>query len=178
LVCPPFLTRSNLRGTICFCHIRFRRAWIAQGHTLDELPFRAAAGVYGSYFGVFFNCLILVAQFYVAVWPIGGEPNAQSFFEAYLAVPIILGFYIFWKVFKRTRWVKTMEIDLVSGRRELNLVELKAQEREEQATWGPMKRYNLTKSDSNQLGYTFGFAKSDGTLNSSFVSLLKSNLYM
>jgi len=127
-------------GTICFCHIRFRHAWIAQGHTLDELPFRAAAGVYGSYFGVFFNCLILVAQFYVAVWPIGGVPNAASFFEAYLAVPIILAFFIFWKVFKRTRWVKTMEIDLVSGRRELNLVELKAQEREEQAKWGKMKR--------------------------------------
>jgi amino acid transporter len=90
--------------------------------------------------------LILIAQFYVAVWPIGGTPNAQSFFEAYLAVPIILAFFLFWKIFKRTRWVKTMDIDLVSGRRELNLAELKAQEREEQATWGPMKRYPSIKN--------------------------------
>jgi yeast amino acid transporter len=142
-MCIYFDTRSNLRGTICFCHVRFRRAWIAQGHTLDELPFRAAAGVWGSYFGVGFNVLILIAQFYVAVWPIGGTPNATSFFQAYLAVPIILGFFIFWKLYKRTRWVKTMEIDLVSGRRELNLAELKAQEREDRATWGPMKRYHL-----------------------------------
>jgi len=90
--------------------------------------------------------LILIAQFYVAVWPIGGTPNAQAFFEAYLAVPIILAFFLFWKFYKRTRWVKTMEIDLVSGRRELNLEELKAEERAEQATWGPMKRYTFTKS--------------------------------
>jgi len=71
-----------------------------------------------------------------------------------------------------------MDIDLVSGRRELNLAELKAQEREEQATWGPMKRYTMTKSDSNELGCTFGFAKYGGTLNSAVISLLGSNVYV
>ena len=161
----PFANSTNLRGTICFCHIRFRHAWIAQGHTLDELPFQAAAGVWGSYFGVGFNVLILIAQFYVAVWPIGDEPNAQAFFEAYLAVPIIAAFYIFWKIYKRTRWIHTMDIDLVSGRRELNLTELKAQEREMQATWGPMKRYFLTRTKSNYTGYTSGFAEYSGRLN-------------
>jgi len=36
-----------------------------------------------------------------------------------------------------------MEIDLVSGRREMNLTELKAQEIEEQRSWGIFKRYAL-----------------------------------
>lgn len=127
-------------GSICFAHIRFRHAWKAQGYSVDDLPFQAAGGVWGSWLGLLLNVLILIAQFYVALFPIGGSPNAQAFFQAYLAVPIIMAFYIFWKIYKKTRWVRTMEIDLVSGRREMNLNELKAAEIEEQKEWGPFKR--------------------------------------
>lgn len=74
-------------------------------------------------------------------FPIGGEPNASAFFQSYLAFPIIIAFYLFWKIYKRTRIVRAHEVDLVSGRRELNLKELKAQEREEQKNWGFFKRY-------------------------------------
>jgi len=87
------------------------------------------------------NILCLIAQFYVALFPIGGEPNASAFFQSYLAFPIIIAFYIFWKFYKRTRIVRARDVDLVSGRRELNLKELKAQEREEQKNWGFFKRY-------------------------------------
>ena len=113
-----------------------------QGNTLDEIPFRAAFGVWGSWLGLILCILCLVAQFYVALFPIGGEPNAAGFFQAYLACPIIIAFYVFWKVFKRTRVVKISEADLQSGRRELNLKELKAQEREEQAHWSMPKKYS------------------------------------
>jgi amino acid permease len=75
------------------------------------------------------------------LFPIGGTPNAEAFFEAYLAAPIVLGFFLFWKILKRTRWVKTMEIDLVSGRREMNLRELRMQEIEEQSHWNPIQKY-------------------------------------
>jgi yeast amino acid transporter len=114
-----------------------------QGNTLDEIPFRAAAGVWGSWLGLILCILCLIAQFYVALFPIGGEPNAVSFFQAYLAAPVILVSYIGWKIYKKTRFVKAHEVDLVSGRRDLNLVELKAQEREEQAKWSPMKKYSF-----------------------------------
>jgi len=45
--------------------IRFRKAWKVQGHSLEELPFRALGGVYGSWFGVVLVSLVLIAQFYV-----------------------------------------------------------------------------------------------------------------
>lgn len=45
--------------------IRFRAAWKAQGHSLEELPFQALAGVWGSWFGVVLLSLVLVAQFYI-----------------------------------------------------------------------------------------------------------------
>lgn len=55
-------------GSICLAHIRFRSAWKAKGHGVEELPYRASFGVWGSYLGVLLNFLCLVAQFYVALW--------------------------------------------------------------------------------------------------------------
>lgn len=52
-------------GSICLAHIRFHRGWKAQGHSLDELSYRSQPGVIGSWVGFIFNCLVLVAQFWV-----------------------------------------------------------------------------------------------------------------
>ena len=48
-------------GSICLAHIRFRTAWKAQGHTLDEIPFKAVGGVYGSWLGLSLNIIVLAA---------------------------------------------------------------------------------------------------------------------
>lgn len=53
-------------GSICLAHIRFRKAWLYQGHTLDEIPFKAIGGVYGSYMGLFIIALVLAAQVSIA----------------------------------------------------------------------------------------------------------------
>jgi len=127
-------------GSINLAHIRFRKAWAYNGHTVEELPFASAFGIWGSYIGLALNILCLIAQFYVAVWPIGGTPYAQAFFEAYLAAPIVLAFFLFWKILKRTRFVRSMDVDLISGRRDLNLAEIKAQDMEEQSHWNRAHR--------------------------------------
>jgi amino acid transporter len=49
-------------GSICLAHIRFRKAWAYHGHTLDEIPFRAAGGVVGSWIGLGIIVLVLIAQ--------------------------------------------------------------------------------------------------------------------
>lgn len=104
-------------GSICLCHIRFRQAWKAQGHSTDELPVKAALGVVGSYIGLGLVILVLIAQFYIAVWPLRGEPNAESFFLSYLAFPIVIAFYLIgWAIF-RTRPLRLHEIDLDTGRK-------------------------------------------------------------
>jgi len=51
-------------GSIALAHIRFRRAWAANGHSVDELPFKAAFGVWGSWVCLIVNVLALIAQFY------------------------------------------------------------------------------------------------------------------
>jgi amino acid permease len=49
-------------GSICLAHIRFRSAWKYHGHTLDEIPFKALGGVYGSWIGLVLVVLVLIAQ--------------------------------------------------------------------------------------------------------------------
>ncbi|KAJ3565537.1 hypothetical protein NP233_g7567 [Leucocoprinus birnbaumii] len=124
--------------SICLCHIRFRRAWKVQGHSIDELPFRAFGGVWGSWFGVVLITLVLIAQFYIAVWPVGGmssdprqvantffrefyfktlEKGTNVFAEAYLAAPVIIVFYAIGLIWKRALPQRAFEIDLDSGRK-------------------------------------------------------------
>ncbi|KAK7203297.1 amino acid permease-domain-containing protein [Myxozyma melibiosi] len=108
-------------GSVCLAHILFRRAWKLQGHSLEELAFRSHPGVIGSYFGLILNFLVLVAQFWIAVWPTGGTPNAYDFFVSYLAAPVVLVFYIGYKVWFRPPFVKPSTADLVTGRREIDI---------------------------------------------------------
>ncbi|KAH6613494.1 amino acid permease/ SLC12A domain-containing protein [Chaetomium tenue] len=108
-------------GSICLAHIRFRTAWLKQGHTLDEIPFRALGGVYGSYIGLGLNALCLIAQLYVSICPVkGGFNDAEGFFKSYLAMPVVIVFWIGGFLWKRTGWLRTDQIDLDTGRRELD----------------------------------------------------------
>jgi amino acid transporter len=132
-------------GSICLAHIRFRRAWKLQGHSLDELAFRSQSGVIGSWIGFIFNCLVLVAQFWVGAWPVGyvdkgPRGQANSFFLAYLAAPIVIMFYLGYKLWFRTPFMRSKDMDLKTGMRELNLPELLAEERAERAAWPRWKQ--------------------------------------
>lgn len=66
--------------------------------------------------------LVMVAQFYVALWPAGGmssDPKevAINFFSAYLAFPVMLIFYIIGFAWKRTWPLRASEINLDQGRK-------------------------------------------------------------
>jgi amino acid transporter len=105
-------------GTICLAHIRFRAAWRAQGHSLEELPFRAMCGVWGSWAALILVLLVLIAQFYVALDPVGGDASrspgqvASAFFQSYLALPVVLLFYVVGYAWKRTTPQRAHQIDL------------------------------------------------------------------
>lgn len=106
-------------GSICLSHIRFRQGWKHAGRTLEELPFKSPLGIYGSYFGLFLVVICLMAEFYVCLFPIGGSPNAENFFMGYVAAPIALALFAFWKVYAKD-WqfgVRVEDMDLDTGRR-------------------------------------------------------------
>ena len=131
--------------SICACHIRFRAAWKYHGHSLDELAFKSQPGVIGSWIGLVMNVLILVAQFWTGFAPVGyasmsAGARVQNFFEAYLSFPIIILFYVVFKLWKRPAFKKLADIDISSGRREMDLGSILAEERAEQATWPKWKK--------------------------------------
>lgn len=72
------------------------------------------------------NLICLIAQFYVALYPLGGPYlNAELFFQLYLAGPFIVFLYVIWKVFSwfkrpehRPLYVKIKDIDIYTGMRE------------------------------------------------------------
>jgi yeast amino acid transporter len=72
------------------------------------------------------NFICLAAQFYVALWPVGG-PNLDPtiFFQDYLAGPFLLVLYLGWKIYSwfyvpehRPLYVKIRDIDVYTGLRE------------------------------------------------------------
>ncbi|PGH35057.1 hypothetical protein GX50_02088 [[Emmonsia] crescens] len=132
-------------ASVCFAHIRFRQGWKSQGRSLDDLPYRSQAGVFGSWIGLILNILVLVAQLWVAIAPVGfGEmtthERVKNLFELYVAVPIIISFYIPYKLWYRTKIVRAKDMDLDTGRRDLNVAHLIAEERAGRAQWPMWKK--------------------------------------
>lgn len=66
----------------------------------------------------------MIAQFYTAMWPIGGSPDAAAFFESYLAAPLAIFLYLVWKIYSYFKipannplWVPLDKIDVYTGMR-------------------------------------------------------------
>jgi amino acid transporter len=120
-------------GSICFSHVRFRYALRRQGRTTDEIAYTAQAGVWGSCYGVVLVILVIIAQFWIALFPIGVDPNPTDFFQAYLSVPVIIVLYVGHKVWTKNwrLYIRAKDIDIDTGRRDLDLDVLKQELLEE-----------------------------------------------
>lgn len=136
-------------GSICLAHIRFRRAWALRGRSLNDLAFRAQGGILGSWIGFLFNVLVLVSQFWIAAFPLmtgtDDDPRTprdriKNFFLEYMAVPIVLVFYIAHKLWFNTGIIRVQDMDIDTGRRDFNLPILLAQELEEKHYWPKWKK--------------------------------------
>lgn len=110
-------------ASICLAHIRFRQAWKLKGHTLDELVYRSPVGATGSWLSLCGLGLILAAQVWVAIDPIDATHDVgvrvEHFFSSLLTVPVVLLFYLGFKLTFKTKWVKIEQIDLDIGRYKL-----------------------------------------------------------
>lgn len=79
---------------------------------------------------MFITVIALLAQFYVALYPIGG-PNldTSTWFQLYLAGPLLVFLYLVWKVYSffkrpadRPLWISTKDIDIYTGMRQIDRV--------------------------------------------------------
>ncbi|TVY27589.1 General amino-acid permease [Lachnellula hyalina] len=127
-------------GSICFAHIQFRKAWLQQGNTLSDLIYKSPIGSAGSWIGLISLTLILVAQIWVAISPSGGTQDTvggqvADFFEACLAMPVVILSYVFYKIWYRTKWVRIRDVDLKTGRNDCESDFIRQRWKEDRSLW-------------------------------------------
>ncbi|KAJ3539993.1 hypothetical protein NM208_g5253 [Fusarium decemcellulare] len=87
----------------------------------SPFAFRAIGGAYGSWVGLIFVFLVLIAQFCVSIVAPPGESGmgtVEGFFKSYLTLPIMLFLWATGYLWKRAGWLRVADIDVDTGRRE------------------------------------------------------------
>lgn len=121
---------------VCITHIRFRMALAAQGRSTDEVAFVLPIGVIGLLVGAVILVLIVIGEIWVSIWPIGEKANVTQFFQNCLSLPLAIVMYVGHKTYHRSwglLYVKLTDIDLDSGRREIDVEALRQQIADEKA---------------------------------------------
>jgi amino acid transporter len=111
-------------------HICFMRALAARGESRDNLPYKAFWQPFFSWYGVFFNVLIILTQGFTAFMPW----DTSSFFVAYISLILFAVLYLGHKLITRSKFVKSVDADLDTGRKEIE--ELHFDEVEPTSAWG------------------------------------------
>lgn len=101
-------------ATIMFVHIRFRRAMAAQGQSIEALPFKAAWYPYGAYAALGANIFLIFFQGYTAFL---NPFSAKDFVINYILLPVSVIFFVAYKFWNKTKWVRLEDMDLYTGRR-------------------------------------------------------------
>jgi lysine-specific permease len=109
------LNLSGLSGFIAWLgiaisHYRFRKAFVAQGRDLNELPYRAKWFPLGPILA-FLACLFIVlAQNYQAFT--GKVIDWQGVVVSYIGIPVFIAVWLGYKFIKKTKIVPLEEMDL------------------------------------------------------------------
>ena len=123
---------------ICLSHVRFRQALKYNNISTDALGYKASTGVWGSYYALVWYALVLISQFWIALFPIGAsKPDANNFFQSYLGAIVLVVFYIGHKLYTR-KWrllIPISEIDINNERTIFDEEILNLERQEEQDKW-------------------------------------------
>jgi lysine-specific permease len=103
-----FYNASSLTGFIIWlgiaiCHLRFRKAWIAQGRSVDDLKFKSKFYPYGPWIAlVLFLAVLFGANINVFEAPVF---SWFDFITGYLMIPVFIALYLGHKIRNKTQVV-------------------------------------------------------------------------
>ncbi|CAH0302245.1 Lysine-specific permease [Peribacillus sp. Bi96] len=92
---------------IAATHYRFRKAYISQGYSLNDLPYRSKWFPFGPIFSFALCFFVLMAQNYQAF--IGDHINWAGVIAAYLGIPFFLAMWLGYKFIKKTKVIPLEE---------------------------------------------------------------------
>lgn len=102
------LNISSLSGFIAWfgialCHYRFRKAYLAQGRKLSDLPYQAKGFPFGPLFALCLSVLVILGQQFDA-W-ILHKVNIDNLIGTYIGLPAFLILYLGYKLYRRTKLI-------------------------------------------------------------------------
>ncbi|MDP4098059.1 amino acid permease [Paenibacillus sp. P96] len=100
---------------IAVSHYRFRRAFMAQGRSLNELPFRARWFPFGPLFAFVLCIIVIIGQGADAF--ISAQIDWAGLTAVYLGVPLFLLLWFGYNLVRRTHVIPLHEVDLDTGTR-------------------------------------------------------------
>ncbi|WP_440112706.1 amino acid permease [Paenibacillus sp. QZ-Y1] len=98
---------------IAISHYRFRRAYVAQGRDLNDLPYRARWFPFGPIFAFVLCVIVIIGQNYQAFT--GDQIDWSGALVAYLSVPLFLVLWLGYKWIKKTKVVPLQECDFTTS---------------------------------------------------------------
>ncbi|KAJ5645862.1 hypothetical protein N7490_002234 [Penicillium lividum] len=106
-----FITWTSL----IICHLAFMNVLKARGISRDSLPYKASWQPYLSWYGLFFNVLIIITQGFTSFIP---SFSVTDFFIDYLSLILFAVLYFGHKFIMRPSFVHPLEADIDTGRAE------------------------------------------------------------
>ncbi|MGD8191249.1 amino acid permease [Brevibacillus ginsengisoli] len=106
------LNASGMSGFIAWLgiaasHYRFRKAYVAQGRDLNDLPYRAKWFPFGPIFAFVICLIVTIGQNYQAF--LGGEVDWNGILVSYIGIPLFLALWLGYKFKNKTRIVPLKE---------------------------------------------------------------------
>lgn len=108
------LNASGMSGFIAWVgislsHYRFRRAYIAQGRSLDDLPYRAKWFPFGPLFALALCIFVILGQNYSAFT--NGTIDWNGALISYIGLPLFIAVWLIYKIVKKTKIVPLEKCD-------------------------------------------------------------------
>ncbi|PEL05887.1 amino acid permease [Bacillus sp. AFS017336] len=109
------LNASGMSGFIAWlgiaiCHYRFRKAYVAQGKNLNDLPYKAKWFPFGPIFAFVLCGVVILGQNYSAF--MGNKIDWNGVLVSYIGLPLFLVLWIGYKLIKKTKIVRLTDCDL------------------------------------------------------------------
>jgi lysine-specific permease len=95
---------------IAISHYKFRKAFLTQGHSLNELKYKAILYPFGPLLAIVLCLIVIFGQFYA-----NKDFTVLGFFVAYIGAVLFVGIFVVYKFVKGTKAVKPEAADLSQG---------------------------------------------------------------
>jgi len=108
------LNASGMSGFIAWLgiaisHYRFRKAYIAQGKDLRDLPYRSKLFPFGPIFAFVLCAIVILGQNYSAF--LGGKIDWNGILVSYIGLPLFIIIWLGYKIVKKSKVIPLQECD-------------------------------------------------------------------